>query len=174
MDALPGAALSGEKLEATLSQLQQAKEDDRTIVGIQDHQKQYRFLNKKPSEQTDLTDPRVRRTFLARVVIWAQRLINAIQNGTLPFMPLPAGLTTTKGVPPDEWPADYVFPNRPWRNPDDTKVKILGLKMVRNLLRRIVIKDGTPEGHEIKDSQEVFGKKPSAEANRITDTCIIC
>ena len=33
-DALPGVAFSEEKLEATLSQLQQAKEDDPTIVTI--------------------------------------------------------------------------------------------------------------------------------------------
>ena len=86
MDALPSAAFSEEKVEATLSQLQQAKEDDPTIVTIQDHQKQYRFLNRKPNEPKDLTDPHVPRTFPARVVIRAKRLINAIQNGTLPFM----------------------------------------------------------------------------------------
>ena len=37
MDALPGAAFSEEKLEATLSQLQQAREDDPTIVTIHDY-----------------------------------------------------------------------------------------------------------------------------------------
>ena len=45
MDALPGAAFGKENLEATLSHLQQAKEDDLTIVSIQHHQKQYQFLN---------------------------------------------------------------------------------------------------------------------------------
>ena len=130
MDALPGAAFSEEKLEATLSQLQEAKEDDPAIVTIYDHQKQYRFLNRKPNEPKDVGDAHVPRTFPARVVIRAQRLISAIQNGTLPLMPLPAGVTTTKGVPPAEWPADYVFPQKPWNNPDDTEVKILGVKIV--------------------------------------------
>ena len=87
MDALPGAAFSEEKLEATLSQPQEAKEDDPAIVTIQDHQKQYRFLNKKPNEPKDVRDTHVPRTFPARVVIRAQRLISAIQNGTLLFMP---------------------------------------------------------------------------------------
>ena len=85
-------------------------------------------------------------------------------------MPLPAGVTTTKGVPPAEWPADYVFPDRPWNNPDDTEVKILGVKIVPNLLSRIVINDGTPEVQVIHDSQEVFGTKPSGEAKRMRDS----
>ena len=123
MDALPSAAFSEEKLEATMSQLQQAP----MIVPIQDHEKQYRFLNRNPNEPKDPTDPHVPRTFRARVVVRAQRLINAIQNGTVPFMPLHADVTTTKGVPPAEWPADYVFPERPWNNPDDTEVKMLGV-----------------------------------------------
>ena len=106
MDALPGATFNEDKLEATLSQLQQAKEDDPTIGTIHDHQKQYRFLNRKPNEPKDLTDTHIPRTFLA--LIPAQRLINAVQTGTLPFMPLPAGVNTTKGVPPAEWLADYV------------------------------------------------------------------
>ena len=41
--------------------------------------------------------------------------------------------------------------------------------MVRSLLSRIVIKDGTPEAQEKQDSQEVFGWKPAGEANRMRD-----
>ena len=149
IDALPRATFSEDKPEAKLSQLQQCREDGSTIITIQDHQKQYRFVKRKPNEPEDLTDPHVPRTFRARVVIRAQRLINAIQNSRLPFMPLLAGVTTTEGVPPAKWPADSVFP-------DDTKVKILGVQMVGNLLSRIVIKDGTPESQVIQDSHEVF------------------
>ena len=61
------------------------------------------------------------------------------------------------------------FSDRPWNNLDDTEVKLLRIKMVQNLLSSIVIKDGTPEAHVIQDSQEVFGRKPSGEANRTTD-----
>ena len=85
-------------------------------------------------------------------------------------MPVRARVTTTKGVPPAEWPADYVFPERPWNNSDGTKVKILGVKMVRNQMSRIVIKDGTPEAQVMQDSQKVFGRKPSAEANRMRNS----
>ena len=38
IDCLPGAAFSEEKLEATPSNLQHAKEDDPTIVTVKDHQ----------------------------------------------------------------------------------------------------------------------------------------
>ena len=170
MHALPGATFSEEKREAALSQLQQAKQDDPMFVTIQDHEKQYRLGNMKHNEPKELIDPHVRRTVPAWVVIPAQRLINAIQNGTLPVMPLPPGATTTKGVPPAEWPADYAFPNRAWNNCDDTEVKIVGVKMVRNLLSHIVIKDGTPQAQVIHDSQEVLGTKPSGEANRMRDS----
>ena len=71
MDALPSVAFIEQKLEAPLIQLQQAKEDDPTIVTIQDHQKLYEFLNRKPNEPKDLTDANVPRTFPARVVIRA-------------------------------------------------------------------------------------------------------
>ena len=57
MDDLLGAAFREEQPEATLSLLQQAKEDDPTIITTQDHHKQYRFLNRKPNEPKDLTDP---------------------------------------------------------------------------------------------------------------------
>ena len=152
-----------------MSQLQQAKEDDATIVIIHNHQKQYRFLNMKPNEPKDYTDPHIPRTFPAQIVIRAQRLINGIQKATLPFMPLPAGVTFTKAAPQAKWQADYVFPDRPWKNLDHTKGKTLGVKMVKNLLSHIVIKDGTPEARVTQDSQEVFGTKPSGEANRMRD-----
>ena len=42
--------------------------------------------------------------------------------------------------------------------------------MVRNLLSRIVTKDGTPEAQVIQDSQELFGRKHSGEANRMRDS----
>ena len=54
MDCLPSAAFHEEKLEATLSELQRAKEDDPTIVTVRDHQKHYRYLNRKPNLPRDI------------------------------------------------------------------------------------------------------------------------
>ena len=85
-------------------------------------------------------------------------------------MPLRGGVTTTKRVPPAAWPADYVFADRLWTNPDDLEVKILGVKMVQNLLSRIVIKDNAVVEQVIQDGQEVFGRKPSGEAHRMRDS----
>ena len=49
MDCLPGAAFSEEKLEATLGEVQHAKEDALTIVTVTDHQKYCGYLNAKPN-----------------------------------------------------------------------------------------------------------------------------
>ena len=104
MDCLPSAAFSEEKLEATPSELQRAKEDDPAIVTVKDHQKHYRYLNRKPKLPHDIVDPHLPRSFPCRVFIRVKRILAAIENGTLPFMPLHPGATSTKGVPATEWP----------------------------------------------------------------------
>ena len=88
IDCLPGAAFREEKLEATLTELQRAQEDNPTIVTVKDHQKNYRYLNRKPNLPRDIVDPHLPRSFPCRVFIRVKRILAAIENGTLPFMPL--------------------------------------------------------------------------------------
>ena len=89
-------------------------------------------------------------------------------DGILPFMPLHPGATSTKGVPTIEWPHDFTFLAHLWDMPSATTAKLLGVKMVRNLLSPIVVRDGTPIGDVVDESQTVFGQLPADETYRAT------
>ena len=169
MDCLHVAAVSEEeKLQATPSELQRAEEDDPTIVTVKDHQKQYRYLNQKPNLPRDIIDPHSPRSFPCWVFIWVERILAANENETVPFVPLCLSATSTKGVPATEWPQDFTFPARLWDMPSATTIKLLGAKMVWNLLSPIVVRDGTPLGDVADESQTVFGQLPADEANCAT------
>ena len=106
LDALPGASFCEEKLESTLSALQQAKEDDPTIITVGEHAKHYRYLNRKPNEPRDLMDPHPARSFTARVQYRTRRLITRILAGTLPYMLL-TSQPMSQGRPYTAWPPGY-------------------------------------------------------------------
>ena len=168
---VPGAntgATFSEKLEATLSELQRAKEDNPTIVTVKDYQKHYCYPNRKPNLPRHIVDPHLPRNFPCRVFIQVKRVLAAIENGTLPFMPLRPGATSTKGGPATEGPQDFTFPAHVWDMPSATTTKLLGVKMVRNLLSQIVVWDGTPIADVVNESQTVFGQLPADEANHAT------
>ena len=92
LDALPGAAFCEEKPGSTLSELQKAKDEDPTIITVGEHQKHYRYLNRKPIEPRDIIDPHLARTFPVWVQYRTRRLITSIVAGTLPDVPLISGL----------------------------------------------------------------------------------
>ena len=83
-------------------------------------------------------------------------------------MPLRPGATGTKGVPATECPQDFTFPAPMWDMPSATTIKLLGVKMVRNLLPPLVGRDGTPLGDVVDEIQTVLGQLPADEANRAT------
>ena len=59
-------------------------------------------------------------------------------------MPLRPSANSTKGVPATEWPQDFTFLARLWDMPFAPTIKLVGVKMVRNLLSPTVVRDGTP------------------------------
>ena len=95
-----------------MSELQRAKEDDSTIVTVKDQHKHYRYLTRKPNLPCDIVDPHLPRSFPSRVFIRVKGVLAAIENGSLPLMPLSPSATRTKGVPAAEWPQDFTFPTR--------------------------------------------------------------
>ena len=76
--------------------------------------------------------------------------------------------TSTKGVPATKWPQDFTFPARLWDMPFAIAIKVVGVKMVQNLLSPIVVRNGTRVDNVVKESQTVFGRLPADEANRAT------
>ena len=78
---------------------------------------------------------------------------------TVPYVPLTSHVTST-GRPYTAWPQSYTFPDRLWVSPPDLTVKVQAVKMMRNLLAPIEIRDGTIIPDADQQFQEVFGTIP--------------
>ena len=142
LDALPGASFCEEKLESTLGELQQAKKDNPTIITVGEHAKHYRYLNWKPDEPRDLTEPHLARRFTALVQYRTRRLITRILVSTLPYMLL-TSQPMSQDRPYTAWPPGFTFLDRLWVDPPDLTVKVQAVKLMRNLMAPIELRDGT-------------------------------
>ena len=82
-------------------------------------------------------------------------------------MPLPSE-PISKGRPCTPWPRSFTFPDRLWVDPPDLTVKVWAVKMIRNLMAPIELRDGTTIPQVVQQAQDVFGSVPSPNIEPLT------
>ena len=74
----------------------------------------------------------------------------------------------SQGRPYTAWPPGFTFPDRLWVDPPDLTVKVQAVKLLRNLMAPIELRDGTTAPEAMQQAQDIFGAMPSPNIEALT------